>query len=645
MHNSPVGDEVLAEQICSLRLAQLQTAVDAHSERQEHLEYLANLVQMQASPGGMDPDEYGCNLEDPVIFENIISLSSMLQQARSKPPFWLLKPEREEDAEVVARIERYVNARAEEDGLAHHLADIDFMALRDPWAISFLSREQIEAEEHVAVWQYPDGTQLSEEELPDGDPGEARKVLISTPVVMRDHIKFTAVPLADFFMWPPDAPSVNDAVFVCHRFRTTREQLLADYESLGYDEDAVLELVGGSGSGEYQDQYYRNTARLNMIEDHEYIVLYNVFGKLPIIQDETLKPNKFIKENISRDYHWVLCPSKNACLKFVESPYGNIRPFVRHAIHPQSGMSLAMMLEQIAAEMTSNLRFSVDMMNLQVATPLFMQEEDLRDGMEGKQLFKGAIIPYRRQVPVPLTLPQTWQGALSMQQYMEGRAKSLASAQGYQDLSDKVRKATEIDAMSSAVAMKFDLFLNNLQRSMVELGAMYFAMLKEIGDGEVVVSNQNVQVTSEDLQKEIRILPYANSDNYNPTLRMQKYQQLLQMIRSSPLTQLAMQQGDLSKEYALVTEIAEQSGIDMPSRFIPEPPPQPDAIQAVTASIAQTLGIDPGMLMQNPQFTSAVALAIQQGANLPEQQAQQQPMQIGMPGMELPISPEMGGLQ
>lgn len=575
-------------------------------------------------------------LNGTITRESHLELLSLLTQAQRKDPKWTVEAADEGQEDSARAQEAWLTNLCAEYKLNRHLYNLAYNALRDPAAVLYVGWKQIIRKRYGRKFRL---SGLSDEEqqaapLLDEEEREPDQSYEEVPVLSEEvehaGCDFRVADLADFYLYPPDAPSIEAAIGCAERMLLTEEQLLDGVEDFGYDEAAVKALIAGGpthDSGDGSD--YRS--RKNMAEGVDSAAIdqrdgfyecFLWFGRLPYARDEQGElsvPEEYEGQEILA----VLCPGRQAVLKLDFSPYPE-RPYIPFSILPEPnrflGSGVCELLSQLQEEETATIRYTIDGMNLQMSPVLLAPKTWIREF--GKwSVFPGAMLPMDAPGEIaPLQWGQNATMGLELTQQIRGMAQSVIAAKGYGQLDAKQRKNGEMQNVLSATDSKFDLFLSNFQDSMAELGARIVSLeARHMGDQAQTIQagGRTLEISAQMLRGKFRYIPTATSSTSTPEMRLQ-LAQAKQGVQMQYLSSLAQAPPTIAP---LLWHGARQVLLDMgerqPETWIgPEPSPEqmlmqqlPPQVQALIAN-----GVPPQVAMQMVPSATAQAQQGQQAA-------------------------------
>lgn len=587
-------------------------ARDDASERDDELLDFDDQSNARPLAGDMNRQKGLSTLVDPITQELLTTNTAQMAQA-TRSDKWVMVKSADPQREAAARVQEYwLSAKSAQYGLAGHFMDLAYNAGRDPAAILFTGwKQKIEEKPKRMFRRYDDGLDY---ELPPSESSADYEVVRRLETSVTDEgFDFRVVDLADFYLYPASSPTIDRAQLVFERQLLTEDELLAGIDAYGWDRREVFALIKNGPVTAEGDTYRQNRddwdGTLNSAP--LYYECFLAFGKMPLLRDsegDLLVP----EETIGRELMAMLCPNAGSVFYLNYSPLP-FRPYLSFNLlripNRFLGHSICSLTWQLQAEMTANLRFALDSMNYQVSPVLKVSERWMQRYTQFR-VYPGAQLPWAESKDEiePLLFPPTNQYAFQAQQYLEGRAKSLVSAQGYGDLSPKVRKAAEIQNVMAAVQTKFALFVQTFQQSFPELARRMIVLWSwfKFGESDTFAAGPEVmQITGEDLEGQFIYLPTGSSQAATPEQRAAIAEKRLALVRSSPLYQMKLAAGDMGIEYRLLTDTLSAYDTPNPEALIGPPPPPP-----------QPMGLGlPGMPgMGGPAMNGGLPMAAMNGA-------------------------------
>jgi hypothetical protein len=599
-------------------------AVQAHAERDETLAQQAEMLYRAMTPPPDNRWRGACDIVDPLVLEQFMSLFASVRAATAQRPFWSLRARTPEIEQDVQELNRWFEDVSELDGLDAALYARDYIALRDGMAALHACWEDYG--EWIMRPTYVSETGL-EADLPDLLPddegaygGEFTKVLVPA----RQGIKWKVIDRADIYTVPVDCSDPEQAEVVMHRMWMTAHELLRGVEQYGFDPDVVDSLLAAGPTHDAKDTDYAET--LNYIAGVDPSArtggVYEVFmeyGYMPLVRGEDAPVEKRLKPYYGIRFQAVHCPRHNAVLRWGYWPHHRL-PYVftwmLRTPNTMDGESVPSIVGPFQEEATANVRLYYDAANL-VLSPMFRVKETSLKEFGYPEAYPGAVLPYRtdpREVePLPFNLGGLQIGLQTVEHPLS-RARQALSGESTIKMDDRVRKATEVQASMQGMSMKFSLILSNLQASMLDVLKVMWMLYRDNG-----------QLPSEYLgltQAEYSVVPRANTQNSNPVVRLANIQTAMEMVRSSPLYQQALERGDFRPEYHMLLEALSAISMDNISRLIgPEPPPPLPPSADVLAQEALRQGQQPAMMGMPPEAQAAL------GGGMPPEMTGGQPLE------------------
>lgn len=513
----------LVDELAGAVCERIENAVSGAQDRDEECLQLYDQLEGRANPQHVTFWKGQCDLEDPLTREHHLTLLASVTAVWRRSHFFLLESIDPADAEAVARVEAYLNVRARQHGLAEALYDVAYNALVFRFSPMYVGWR--------TYWRYVAGTGFVDpesgdviEEPVEGEPVEQVTIRAKVPVV--NGPEFRAIDPTDFYLWPPDSVSVEEATCCIERLRMTPEAL---YET--FDEELVTRVLQAR-DGRVTDMFNALLEDQGLQKDDSAdasVQIYRVIGRMPLLVDED-GPGipDWMRE---QDYEWIIHVPSRTILSVRPLDYP-VRPYVvfnsLRVPGRMLGHSIASLLTPLQREATLNLRFTIDTMNLVAAPAMKVPQQWLH--MYGKwMMYPGALVPYVNS-PDEIA-PLTWDmrgvnAGMALAQHIDARAAQLASAQGISSmLGGKVRKAAEVEATVGLVQMKSDLFFSCLQSGLQRVGEILLALyLEHMGEeGDVAMTEYGpVSVKPSDLRANLKITAYATTEDGTPEARLER---------------------------------------------------------------------------------------------------------------------------
>lgn len=524
-------------------VSQVRAAVAEASERDSQLLELENQLEGRGSVVINQRWKNACDLEDTLTREHHLTILSSITAAWRRHQFWLCEPIDPADAEVVRNVETYINLRARQYGLTQAMYDVAYNALASRFAPMYVGWRSYDVWARGVGYRNPETGEV-ELEQPEDEHWET--VPVRRRIPRHNGLVFRAISPDDFYLCPSTHQDPETAPAIIERIRMTPHDILQEFGQ------EALERVRGTWDAAYReadDERLEADGVGQQYSDSGEVVLYVVTGKPPLIFDGgTLATEDWM---LDEDFEWIVHEPSGTVLRFEPLGYP-VRPYVVfNALRIPGrlmGHGIVSLLKSLQDEATANLRFTIDCMNL-VAAPAMKVSQRYLNQYGKWAMYPGAIVPYINS-PDEIQ-PMIWDksgiaAGMQLASYIDSKASKIASAQGLNSLlGGKVRRAAEVEATVGIAEQKSDLFFQCLQEGLESVGrlvmTMYLAHMGDDGDVAVAPGGKTVRVTPDDLQKRMRILAYATSEDANADLRAQKtlamrkvQSEYLAMIAQSP---------------------------------------------------------------------------------------------------------------
>jgi len=545
-----------------------------------------------------------CRLEDTLTREHHLTLLASMTAAWRRNQFWLCEAIDPTEAETVRRVETYMNVRARQYGMTRAMYDVAYNALASRYAPMYVGWKSFETFVRGIAYRNPE-TGQPELEQPEGEEWES--VPVRRRIPRHNGLVFRAIAPEDFYLYPANQQDATTAPMVMERIRMTPEGVA---EEFGLD---ALKRVRGSYDEERteaQDARDDDVGTVGRDDDDAEIVLYVVTGRVPILMDgDALDIEEWM---LGEDFEWIVHQPSGTVLRFEPLGYP-MRPYVvfngLRLPGRLMGHGIVSLLKGLQDEATANLRFTIDSMNLAAAPAMKVSERYLNK--YGKwAMYPGALVPYINNPDEVQAMTWDMRGinaGMALAGHIDNKASKIASAQGLSGmLGGKVRKAAEVEATVGLVEQKSDLFFQCLQEGLEDVGrivlALYLSHMGEDGDVAVAPGGQSIRVTPDDLERRMRIMAYATSEDASAELRAQK----TMAMRKVQSEYIAMVQQSAPYTWRLVYKSAYQSLLDLGARtpidWLGEEPPQlpppwmaPQTATQQTAPALAGLGAGPSV--------------------------------------------------
>lgn len=463
----------------------VSSAVSDASERDSQLGVWRDQLQGFGITAGNKDISDASDFYDSISLEAHLTLVAQICGALHRDPKVAVEAFVEEEKENARIIESYLAMETSRSRVDDRLYEMGVDACWSQAVITYAGWYQKTRSVREAGYRKQDDERIYfEEEKEDGVDYEEVPL---TEEVTDEGFDIRVVDLADFYMYPANSKSIEQATLVAERMLLTENDLYDGIDDFGYDEDAVEQLceLGPVSDTERQQSEDDQNGVKGADGDDGFYEVFSVYARLPrrIAGGDELLPEQYLQE----DFLIVCCPERQIVLKMALSPYKQ-RPYFAGGIMPMKdtilGLSLMGILEAIQAEANANIQWTIDNNNL-TTTPCLKGPKLSGDDLSKMQVKAGAYLGL--DDPGSVT-PLEWDRAplrdgLLWQQDLRNRANSLVSAQGQGQLQSKVRKSGEVQAVETQAAAKFGLYLSNFQRTCVaELYRRMIALKLQFGD-------------------------------------------------------------------------------------------------------------------------------------------------------------------
>lgn len=480
-----------------------------------------------------------CDLNDPMtLIAFLDSLSQLMQAMRAATPI-AVEAFTKEDQAGADLIEDFCAIEASRQGLWKVFYDAAHNACRDVAVPIYAGWKWQERPERSVGYRLPGmAAVLSEEEKQEGEEYEEVPV---TKMKVEAGYDIKVLNLVDFYTYPANAPSLEQASIVGHRFLVTEDDLIDGIEDWGYDREKVYNLIETAPEASAESDFKAEQDSSDGVDPASgkegYYELFTIFTRLPrrIGQEETpgyLRHDDFIA---------VICPSRNAVLKLDFSPFPERPYFLGHILpRPGSiqGYSIPSLLEGLQAEANAQVRFNIDSMNI-IMTPAMKVKESEAARLNKYKIFPGASIPVKDMNDfMPIEWDRTTGEGMAYLRYFEEKGQGIISAPGQGSLQPKVRRAAEVNAVQQQAGTKFGLYLLMFQftvvaplfERMVSLKAHFGDVDEEDGEEFTGSEGRSHKLTTKALRGKYQFIPAVTSLTMSPEVRTQTNDMLGEIV-------------------------------------------------------------------------------------------------------------------
>jgi hypothetical protein len=396
-----------------------------------------------------------CNLDYPLTMDAQITVMSSITQAIEKNTLIVVQsalPQLEQEAKARETVLKDIFV---EINMKAALVNAAAYAVRFPFAVVYAGWDSTVKYERAII----EGTeyQMATTE------GEGVDLRVPHP--------------RDFYLSPPNSPSIDQSKACGERMYMTTEQLIRGVRMYGFDAEAVEDIIT-EGYLDTQDQ--EDTATLENrsgIDEKRDKTMHEVFvwyTDVPFISEHmTVESyNRYPDEQLE-----VICvPSSNKILRMEWSKYPK-KPYVPFYIMPNPnsfyGTCITQMLYSLQQEANVTIRHFIDSVNFQM-NPAVKMNEGAAKMNSNTSMFPGAVFLFQNdpnEIMPFETAPITNQ-PMEILGTIDQKAQSLYSAGGWGQMQQKVRKAAEVQAVQQNAASKFEVMLFNFMRSLEVLSQM-----------------------------------------------------------------------------------------------------------------------------------------------------------------------------
>jgi hypothetical protein len=245
------------------------------------------------------------------------------------------------------------------------------------------------------------------------------------------------------------------------------------------------------------------------------------------------------------DCMWMVCPAAGIVFKQAYSPAPeDVRPYAVYKIIDKpnrlEGEGICSIIASIHEEMTAIERFGLNNMNLE-ASPSMVVDERWLLRYNKWTVAPGRFMPRMSGDPIgPKALQwdvQSQSLILPWLQVLDQQATRLAATQaGMSAGAGKVRKAAEIHFAEGMQQTKFDLYLSNIQRGVVQsfeiMRKFLVQHMKDSGRTEdtATAMGRTANIEQQVLEGEYRFFAQASSDSLTPAARLARMQAVAEIV-------------------------------------------------------------------------------------------------------------------
>lgn len=581
--------------ICKL----CEDAVSACADRDDELKDLRRTLEGRSDPVGNLPWPGACQLEETICRELHNTVTAAIWSAARQFPYVCLEAVDRENIDAASDVETWINIKAQQYDYDRALYDAIYLAGEGRYAPMFIGYRQ----DIIRSFELRDVVAA----VPLTEPGEesARQPAPEQELVLSEIpgnacCDFRCPDPWDVYVWPVTArgPQIIDGCTnVLERMCLTREDLMMGVIDLGYDRNAVNEMItrgpaalynanDGDGLDGIGGLDGLDTANVLTTREGGTWECFQVIGRAPLLPDDDGDPT-IPEALLHTDCIWMCCPALHIVFKqsYSDVP-DSLRPYAFHNVitvpNRMLGEGIVSISQSMSDEMTAIIRFGINNMNIE-ASPMMSVAESWLTRYSKWTVAPGRFLPRQSSDPVG-PKPVTWDvrsQALIMPwlDRLDSKLHRMAATEGSNSaLAGRVRKAAEVHFAEQMQQTKFDLFLANIQRGVKETFRIMMAIeLKHMGDEGDTVNDEtkgiSVTVTRQQVEKKFRFLPQASTDSISPAARLAKQQVVAQIVNAYwqgfPMYH---QLGNLTYMWALNHRLLILAGERSPERYIgPEP--------------------------------------------------------------------------
>lgn len=543
-----------------------------------------------------------CDLNDPItLIAFLDTVSQLMQSMRAATPIAVesFSPEYREDAGL---IEDFCAVEASRQSLWSVFYDAAHNVARDVAVPIYCGWKWEERQERGVEYRIP-GTQTTVEEE-DKQEGQDYDEVPVVKTKVEQGYDIQVLNMVDFYAYPANAPCLDKASIVGHRFLATEDDLIDGIANCGYDKEKVFDLIDHSPPMETEEWKAEQDSSDGVGPApgrHGYYELFMIFTRMPRRVGDEETP-VYLRHD---DFICVLCPEQNIVLKLDFSPFPD-RPYFLGYILPKpgslQGYCVPSLLEPLQAEANAQIRFNIDSMNLIMAPAMKVKESEAAR-LNKYKIFPGAAIPVKNPDDF---MPVEWDrttlsDGMAWQRYFEEKGQAIISAPGQGTLQPKVRKAAEVQDVQAHAGTKFGLYLMMFQwtvvaqlfERMVSLKAT-FGNVADEGEDFVGFEGTAQKLTAQALRGKYQFVPAVTSLTMSPEVRTQTNQQMGVIVAGYWQAVLTLPPQSHPYLWHLARKQLHDLGEHTPETFIGEEP-QAEPEVAPTATVAPQLQIQGGL--------------------------------------------------
>lgn len=611
----------LAAKIVAAQIARVDNVVMSCQDRDSDLRMLRDQLEAVSNPITNDPWPGAAIIESSLSREFHTTLLSTCFAAAKQSPYVGLKAVVDGEQDAADKFGVYLNTKAEEFGYEKTVYDKIYIALESRFAPTCFEAYQ-PVKRYFKLQAKTDMGVVDPALVGDDEESVDQVVLVEEPQPI--EIRSRSVAPWDYYhypltAWDPQYEAEGGAIAILHRMFLSEEDLLLGVLELGYDAEAVNEMLkqgptmlqGEAGIGR-EDEYNRDGVSMvggNTERSSGMWECFKITGRAPYLPDENGKPS-IPDALLHTDSVFLVCPQRNVCLKMAYSstPEG-LRPYtVTHAYEkPQmlEGEGIVSLLTQQHDEDTATQRFYINNMNLEACPAMSVPETYLTKYAKWK-MAPGRFLP---RLPGDDIGPKPIVWDIGSQQLITPMLDRLYAASARIAASEGVNagmtgqplKAEQVRFSDAMQQLKFDLVLANIQRGIAkDFEIMAKMLVQHMDDEENIVSGgATVTLQKDEVDgKSFKFIPQANSQNASPTMRQQKMQNIAAIVQQWWTWQAQMMQAapeNLNAAWKLSFRLLMVAGEPAPEQYLGPEPPTPEQLQQMQEE----------MMMQQQQMMQA----------------------------------------
>lgn len=551
----------------------VDSSIAAHAGRDGDLadnDDLLELVEMEGLPS---PYEGSCTLNDILPLEQFITLYSQIMPPLYRDTLVTVQADNADEKEGAHKTEVWLANDWQRSGYYFAKSMQFYNALRDKAGILYGGycdrtinrRVRMYAEvDEAGKFKYWNEERREPDDLVDQkhrkDGTEYAPIWVTKEEVER-KAEYRAVNQINFYLIPPDAPSIEDADLSVERLLLTKNKLLEGITRYEYEEDAVMELIEKGETHEGAASSYRvrsgvgqasvsdNRNRENeiagvepmMVEDTGVYECYLLCGLLPKLwQHDTSEVEALLPKDLWNT-HVVLmiCPAHHIVFMAKPSPFPGWKPYTSVSLIEKPnrpyGRGLMDIVEPLARETTHFLRQAYNGLEIEMM-PEYAIDDESWDRNKNRQRFPGKV--WRLSAGGTLTaIPSSGVSRLGWEPIHDCRmrANTLVGAQGVGEIQTKVRKEAEIVSAQTRADSKGQLYQHFLYRSVPDEASRRVEMELLFNPdyaGKVDTEDEGtLEITAADLAGDFTYSVASIGEDSSPEARSRKAAAILSIQR------------------------------------------------------------------------------------------------------------------